>query len=86
MKVDLDEIERQSHIFDGSVSATHTKAIIDELRSLRNKLSVTEQSLKNLYEHDADYITINNLGPVDHNQVMSEAKKIIDAAKEQEDD
>ena len=30
-------------------------------------------ALRELYEHNADYIRLNHLGPVDHNHCMSQA-------------
>lgn len=49
-------------------------ALIRDLHAENERL---RNSLKMLHEHVADYITVNHLGPVNHNLVMKQAAEIL---------
>lgn len=49
----------------------------EELAEERKKSQRLAQALKILYEETADYIRINNLGDVHHNQSMKGAREAL---------
>lgn len=80
--------DARAQIFDSNIpeSEFHANAqfiaaastMPDQIRGLLREVEALREALRNLYEHDADYIRINNLGHPNHNAVMLAAYNLLE--------
>lgn len=62
---------------DGGLDSDETAEVLREALRARAGEKVAVDALKVLYEENADYIGINNLGDIHYNASMREAARIV---------
>lgn len=78
------QLANEQYVVQRDFWTQESDRLINQRDRLEARVEELDGALRRLYKHTAEYITINHLGDVHHNQVMKDARAALQSSAREE--